>query len=72
MTSKFFHPKYNSRFSGFYKHFKLKILILKPCDQGIIQNFKHFYRRFLLKERIESLKAGIDFSLNLLDGLRVR
>ena len=38
-------------------------------DQGIIQNLKVHYRRFLLRRRITSIDNKTDFKIDLLDAL---
>ena len=42
---------------------------LQPCDQGIIQNLKVHYRKFLLIRMITAVEAKEEFSPNLLDSL---
>ena len=42
---------------------------LQPCDQGIIQNLKVHYRKFLLIKIITAVEAKEEFSPNLLDSL---
>ena len=42
---------------------------LQPCDQGIIQNLKVNYRKFLLIRMIIAVEAKEEFSFNLLDSL---
>lgn len=48
---------------------------LQPCDQGIIANFKHFYRRSVLQKMIHQLdsqtesSASFDFHFTLLDAM---
>ena len=42
---------------------------LQPCDQGIIQNLKVQYRKYLLIKLIAAIEAKEDFSPNLLDAL---
>uniref|UniRef100_A0A915EKD8 Ubiquitin-like protease family profile domain-containing protein n=1 Tax=Ditylenchus dipsaci TaxID=166011 RepID=A0A915EKD8_9BILA len=41
----------------------------QPCDQGIIQNLKVHYRRFLLVERIKVIDDKKDILINLLSAL---
>jgi predicted DNA-binding ribbon-helix-helix protein len=40
-------------------------------DQGIIQNLKVHYRKLLLRERIAKIDEEKDFSINLLQALRI-
>jgi len=40
-------------------------------DQGIIQNLKVRYRRFLLRRRIASIDQKVLFELNLLNSLNI-
>ena len=42
---------------------------LQPCDQGIIQNMKVHYRKFLLIKMITAVEAKEEFSPNLLDSV---
>ena len=42
---------------------------LQPCDQGIIQNLKLHYRKYLLIKLISAIEAKKEFSPNLLDAL---
>ena len=42
---------------------------LQPCDQGIIQNLKMQYRKYLLIKLIAAIEAKEEFSPNLLDAL---
>ena len=42
---------------------------LQPCDQGIIQNLKVHYRKYLLIKLIVAIEAKEEFSPNLLDAL---
>ena len=42
---------------------------LQPCDQGIIQNLKVHYRKYLLIKMITAVEAKEEFSPNLLDCL---
>uniref|UniRef100_A0A915EID3 DDE-1 domain-containing protein n=1 Tax=Ditylenchus dipsaci TaxID=166011 RepID=A0A915EID3_9BILA len=41
-----------------------------PCDQGIIQNVKVHYRRFLLRKRIDAFDAKIDYKMDLFKALQ--
>ena len=41
----------------------------QPCDQGIIQNLKLYYRKHLILQLLASVEAGTDFQFNLLDAL---
>uniref|UniRef100_A0A915DEH2 DDE-1 domain-containing protein n=1 Tax=Ditylenchus dipsaci TaxID=166011 RepID=A0A915DEH2_9BILA len=41
----------------------------QPMDQGIIQNLKAHYRRFLLRDRIKAIDSKQDFLFNLLNAL---
>uniref|UniRef100_A0A914VZL2 HTH CENPB-type domain-containing protein n=1 Tax=Plectus sambesii TaxID=2011161 RepID=A0A914VZL2_9BILA len=43
----------------------------QPMDQGIIQNLKVHYRRFLLRERIKAIDEKKDFLINLLNALHL-
>ncbi|GFY56426.1 tigger transposable element-derived protein 6 [Trichonephila inaurata madagascariensis] len=45
--------------------------ILGPCDQGIIQNMKYFYRKQLLRKYLFAIEADEDSSINLLDALHI-
>uniref|UniRef100_A0A8C4RRF5 Tigger transposable element-derived protein 4 n=1 Tax=Erpetoichthys calabaricus TaxID=27687 RepID=A0A8C4RRF5_ERPCA len=45
--------------------------VLQPCDQGIIQNMKFFYRKQLLRKYLLAIEANEDFSINLLDALHM-
>jgi hypothetical protein len=40
-------------------------------DQGIIQNLKVHYRRFLLRERIKAIEEKKDVTVNLLNSLHL-
>ena len=42
---------------------------LQPCDQGIIQNLKVQYRKYLLIKLISAIEAKEEFAPNLLDAL---
>ena len=42
---------------------------LQPCDQGIIQNLKVQYRKYLLIKLISAIEAKEDFAPTLLDAL---
>ena len=42
---------------------------LQPCDEGIIQNLKMQYRKYLLIKLIAAIEAKEEFSPNLLDAL---
>ena len=42
---------------------------LQPCDQGIINNLKVHYRKYLLFKLISAVGAKEDFALTLLDCL---
>uniref|UniRef100_A0A915DAH7 DDE-1 domain-containing protein n=1 Tax=Ditylenchus dipsaci TaxID=166011 RepID=A0A915DAH7_9BILA len=42
---------------------------LMPCVQGIIQNVKVHYRRFLLSERITAIDDNTDYKMDLLKAL---
>ena len=49
---------------------------LQPCDQGIIQNLKSFYRRRLLEKLIRIIDSGADLeninkNISLLDALHL-
>ena len=44
---------------------------LQPCDQGIIQNLKVHYRKFLLIRMISAIDAKEEFLPNLLDSLYI-
>uniref|UniRef100_A0A915E4M7 DDE-1 domain-containing protein n=1 Tax=Ditylenchus dipsaci TaxID=166011 RepID=A0A915E4M7_9BILA len=41
-----------------------------PCDQGIIQNVKVHYRRFLLLKRIDAFDAMIDYRMDFFKALQ--
>lgn len=56
VTVEFFPPNTTSR--------------LQPLDQGIIKNFKCFYRREVVKKHIDDAEAGKKTSINLLDAIR--
>lgn len=43
--------------------------ILQPMDQGVIANFKKFYRGAINAQYIDSLDNGTDFKLNVLDAM---
>lgn len=43
--------------------------LAQPMDQGIIQNLKIHYKRFLLRRKIESIDNKQTFNFNLLDAL---
>ncbi|GFQ98890.1 KICSTOR complex protein C12orf66 homolog [Trichonephila clavata] len=45
--------------------------VLQPCDQGIIQNMKFFYRKQLLGKYLLAIEANEDFSIHLLDALHI-
>lgn len=45
--------------------------VLQPCDQGIIQNFKIFYRRQLLRKYLAAFQAKEEFTINILDALHM-
>lgn len=40
-------------------------------DMGIIKNLKAYYRRFLLRRRINAIDNKIDFEFNLLNALNL-
>ena len=42
---------------------------LQPCDQGIINNLKCFYRKRLIIKLTEALDAGQDLQISLLDAI---
>jgi hypothetical protein len=46
--------------------------VLQPCDQGIIQNMKVHYRRYLLEKLLSLMESGrssSDFQINIMDAL---
>jgi len=45
--------------------------VLQPLDQGIIKNFKFHYRKMLLSKMLQCYDSGIDFSVSILDAMRL-
>jgi len=45
--------------------------VLQPLDQGIIKNFKCHYRKMLLSKLIQSYDECIEFSISVLDAIRL-
>ena len=45
--------------------------VLQPLDQGVIKNFKFHYRKMLLSKLLQSYDSGIQFSLSILDAMRL-
>ena len=43
--------------------------LLQPMDQGIIQNFKHHYRKLLAHKKLAAIEQKEDFNENLLGAL---
>ena len=43
--------------------------VLQPLDQGIIKNFKHFYRTSISERQVRCLDSGTPFTITLLDAL---
>ena len=43
--------------------------ILQPLDQGIIRNFKHYYRTSVNRKHVEALDKGTEFKMSVLDAL---
>lgn len=43
---------------------------LQPLDQGIIQNFKVFYRKQLTEHMLNCIEEGINYEVNLLHAMR--
>jgi hypothetical protein len=43
----------------------------QPMDQGIIENLKRHYKKVLLKQRLQAMDLGKEFSFTLLDALHV-
>jgi len=44
---------------------------LQPMDQGIIQNFKIFYRKEVIRKMINDIDESKSFSINLLQTMRM-
>ena len=47
------------------------ISILQPCDQGIMQNLKFYYRKQLLRKYLIAIEAKEDFCINILYALHM-
>ena len=43
--------------------------VTQPMDAGVIRNLKSFYRRDLVRRKINALDAGVEFSINILQAL---
>lgn len=63
--------KYNCGISGLsLKLVDIYAVFFQPCDQGIIENLKVHYRRFLLRERISAIDEDREYKINLLHALQ--
>lgn len=66
------HPKVNN---DLLTNIKLVFLpanttsVLQPCDQGIIKNFKHYYRKSIVTKIIQAFDLKKNFNMHLLDAL---
>jgi len=45
--------------------------ITQPMDQGVIRNLKLHYRKFILQKKIRSVDTKTEFSITVLDALRM-
>lgn len=45
--------------------------VLQPLDNGIIKNFKVFYKKSLISRLIESIDAGNEFNITILDAIKI-
>ena len=43
--------------------------VLQPLDQGIIKNFKHFYRSSINRKHVNALDTGTEFKVSVLDAM---
>ena len=47
-----------------------KTSIFQPMDQGIIQNFKMFYRKEIIRRLVDNIENNKSFSLNILEAIK--
>lgn len=45
--------------------------ILQPMNQGVIQNFKMFYRKEIIGRLVDNIDNNESFSINILEAIRM-